>query len=135
VSGRRAFVDYIDAMIGAVQAATNTYFAGYISLRFTGRTRASLGMQQWDQTCSVEVSTVRNVPHLDDELLPKLYKLGFDAGALPHWGQELPLEGHGGRYPRFEEWRRVYGRMSDDFTKRTFENPLSSRWHLTTPPY
>jgi hypothetical protein len=26
------------------------------------------------------------IPHLDDELLPRLYKLGFEAGALPHLG-------------------------------------------------
>jgi FAD/FMN-containing dehydrogenase len=132
--GRRPVLEYIDRVIDATHKATNTYLAGYISLRFTGRTRASLGMQQWDQTGSVEISTVRNVPQLDDELLPNLYRIGFDAGALAHWGQELRQGGAASRYPRYGEWRRVYARMSDNFKKRTFENPLALRWQLTTPP-
>jgi FAD binding domain len=132
----RPFVEFIDALISAVEAATNTFFAGYVSLRFTGRTRAMLGMQQWRQNCTIEISTIQDVTGLP-ELLADLYGLGYERGALPHWGQLLDLggvQGHGSRYPKYAAWRHVYGKMSKNFTARTFENKLSSRWKLTTPP-
>jgi hypothetical protein len=133
--GRLGFADFIDALIAAVNAATDTFFAGWISLRFTGGpTRAYLGMQQWNQTCSVEISVVKNVQGLF-ELLSELFRMGFDRGGLPHWGQQLDLgvQGHGSLYPQYARWRHVYAKMSNNFTARTFENELSSRWNLTTP--
>jgi hypothetical protein len=131
---RLPFVDFVDAVIGAVNAATQTFFAGYVSVRFTGATRAYLGMQQWNQTCTVEISTVQDVQGLP-ELLTELFKRGFNLGGLPHWGQQLDLgvQGHGSLYRQYAEWRRVYAKMSKNFTARTFENELSSGWNLTTP--
>ena len=135
-NGRLPFADFIDALIATVNAATATFFAGRIAIRFTGPTRASLGMQQWGQTCTVEISTVQDVRGLK-ELLTELFRLGFNRGALPHWGQQLDLglgvQGHGSLYRQYAQWRRVYAKMSDNFTTQTFETELSSRWNLTTP--
>jgi FAD/FMN-containing dehydrogenase len=133
---RRPFIEFVDALIAAIEAATSTFFAGYVSLRFTGRTRALLGMQQWPQTCSIEISTIQGVTGLP-ELLASLYRIGYERGALPHWGQLLDLDGlqgQGSRYPKYTAWRRVYKTLSNNFRARTFENSLSSRWKLTTPP-
>jgi hypothetical protein len=132
--GSPGFSEFVDAVIATVNAATETFFAGYVSLRFTGPTRASLGMQQWDPTCTVEISTVQGVRGLR-ELLAKLYDLGFERGGLPHWGQllDMGVQGHVSLYPRYAQWRGIYARMSNGFTVRTFENGLSSRWKLTTP--
>jgi FAD/FMN-containing dehydrogenase len=133
--GNLGFVDFIDTLIAAVNAATHTFFAGYVSLRFTGGpTRAYLGMQQWNQTCSVEISVVQGVQGLY-ELLSELFRMGFERGGLPHWGQELDLgvQGYGRLYPRYAQWRQVYAKMSNYFSARTFENELSSRWKITTP--
>jgi hypothetical protein len=78
--GTLGFVDFIDALIDTVNAATDTFLAGYISLRFTGGpTRAYLGMQQWNQTCSVEISVLQGVQGLH-ELLSELFRMGFDRG-------------------------------------------------------
>jgi FAD/FMN-containing dehydrogenase len=131
---RLGFVDFVDAVIEAVNAATQTFFAGYVSLRFTGSTRAYLGMQQWYQTCTVEISILQGVQGLP-ELLTELFRMGFDLGGLPHWGQQLDLggvQGHGSLYRQYAQWRQVYAKMSNNFTARTFENELSSRWNLTT---
>src|SRR5215217_1207310 len=132
--GKLGFVDFIDALITTVNAATQTFFAGYISLRFTGPTRAYLGMQQWNQTCSVEIAVLQGVQGLF-ELLSELFRIGFNLGGLPHWGQQLDLgvQGHGSLYPQYGRWRQVYAKMSNNFTAQTFENGLSSRWNLTTP--
>ncbi|MDP9314710.1 MAG: FAD-binding protein [Chloroflexota bacterium] len=134
-SGKLGFVDFVNDLISLVNDAKATFFAGYVSLRFTGPTRACLGMQQWSKTCSVEISTVQGVQGLP-ELLTTLFKRGFfHGGGLPHWGQQLDLgvQGHGGVYRQYAQWRQVYAKMSNNFTARTFENALSSRWKLTTP--
>jgi FAD binding domain/Ig-like domain from next to BRCA1 gene/PASTA domain len=131
--GRLGFADFIDALISVVNNATDTFFTGYVSLRFTGPTRALLGMQRWRQTCSVEISLLQGVQGLD-ELIARLYRIGYDRGALPHWGQmvDLGVQGYGGRYPGYALWRQVYGRMSRNFAAQTFANQLSTRWNLTT---
>jgi FAD/FMN-containing dehydrogenase len=133
-NGELGFVDFIDALIATVNARVNTFFTGYLSLRFTGRTRASLGMQQWSPTCAVEISVVQGVSGLF-ELLTDLYKIGLELGGLPHWGQllDLCLQGDGSLYPRSSEWRNVYAQMSNGYAAQTFENWLTRRWKLTTP--
>ena len=134
-SGQLGFVQFVDELIATVNAATDTFLTGYISLRFSGRTRAFLGMQQWRQTCSVEIATVQGVQG-HQELLRRIYESAFKYGGLPHWGQMIDfspfVQGHGRLYSRYSQWRDVYARMSNNFTAQTFENDLSVRWHLTT---
>jgi hypothetical protein len=126
---------FIDALINLVQGAGNTFLAGYIGIRFMGQTRAFLGMQQWNQTCSVEVATLPGI-HGVFALLSDMLDLMRAHGGVPHWGQLLDLnsQGHAGIYPNFPKWREVYGSLSNNFTTRTFENDLSVRWQLTLPP-
>jgi len=54
---------------------------------------------------------------------------------LPHWGQliDRTVPGHGSFYSRFQEWRNIYARFSNNFATRSFENNLSARWQLTAP--
>jgi len=134
VNGRLGFVDFVDAAIAAINAATNTLLTGYVSLRFTSLTRACLGMEQWSQTCSVELSVVQGVQG-ELELLTAILDKVYQFGGLPHWGQiiDRDVQGQGTIYPRFSQWKQVYARLSNNFANRTFENALSSRWKLTTP--
>lgn len=137
--GHLPFVDFVDAALELINSQTSTFLAGYVALRFSGPTRACLGMQQWPQTCSVEISVLQRVQG-EFELIKQLLDLMYQYGGLPHWGQMLDLpggvQGNGAMYRRYLEWRRAYARLSDNFTTRTFENPLSLRWWLTTPdPY
>jgi hypothetical protein len=125
---------FVQAVIALVNAATNTFLTGYIGIRFMGSTRASLGMQQWNQTCSVEISTLGGVQG-ELALLTNILDLMYTFGGVPHWGQliDLNVKGNGNLYPRLQEWRQIYGRLSNNFATRTFENSLSIRWQLTTP--
>ena len=134
--GNLAFTGFVDALVSTINARTDTFLVGWVAMRFTGGTRASLGMQQWGQTCAVEVSTGAGVDGLLG-LLTYILELMYRYGGIPHWGQLIDLNGlpgHGSIYSRFQEWRDVYGRMSNNFTVRTFENDLSTRWQLTSPP-
>ena len=136
-NGNFPFADFVDALITMINSATDTFLAGYVALRFMGRTRACLGMQQWDKTCSVEISTLPGVKG-GQALLASILDSMYEFGGLPHWGQELDypyhVQGNGIIYSRFGEWRKAYASMSNGFTARTFENSLSTRWGLTTPP-
>jgi hypothetical protein len=140
INGRMPWVDFVNSTLATINAATNTFLTGYVSLRFSGATRACLGMQQFSQNCSVEISVfggangqVRGELALLTTILDSMYTFG----GLPHWGQLLDLpggvQGNGNLYPRLQEWRQIYAKVSNNFTKRTFENALSARWHLTTP--
>jgi hypothetical protein len=134
------YIGFIDELIKLVNAATGTFLLGYVGVRFTGQTRAFLGMQQWDQTCSVEISTLPNV-NGEWTLLSSLLDLIYyypkgNALPLPHWGQliDLNIRGYGDRYPDYAKWQQVYASLSNNFIQRTFENALSDRWQLTYPP-
>ena len=91
-------------------------------------------MQQWNQTASIEISIVQGVQSLR-ELLRGLLNIGLKGGGFAHWGQNIDWahESRGSSYPRYAQWRQIYAKMSNNFTSRTFENGLSSRWNLTTP--
>lgn len=133
-NGTMSFVDFVDRTIDNIGSAEDTYFAGYIALRFMGSTRAYLGMQQWKHTCSAEISVLQGVPGLP-QLLAGLLNIGLSGGGLAHWGQQIDWanKSHGSVYPNYTKWRQGYARMSNNFSTRTFENGLSLRWNLTTP--
>ena len=135
INGGMPWVGFVNSTLATINAATNTFLTGYVSLRFSGLTRACLGMQRFSQNCSVEISVfggahgqVRGEFALLTMILDSMYALG----GLPHWGQLLDLpggvQGNGNLYPRFKEWRAIYGHLSNNFTQRTFENSLSRRW-------
>jgi FAD binding domain len=137
--GDFAWVNFVNSVISAVNNATSTFLVGYIGIRFMQQTRACLGMQQWPMTCSIEISTLAGVQG-EQALLTTILNLALQAGGNPHWGQMLDpeslpgaVQGNGNRYSRYQAWRQIYGKLSNNFTTRTFENGLSTRWQLTTP--
>jgi hypothetical protein len=93
-----------------------------------------LGMQQWNQTCAVEISVLQGVQN-EKQLLTDILNMVYRYGGLPHWGQLIDSsnEGNGNLYPRYSQWRQIYAKLSTNFSTRTFENALSARWYLTTP--
>jgi FAD/FMN-containing dehydrogenase len=142
--GSLGFADFVSAFIRMVNEAKDTFLTGYVAVRFTGGTLASLGMQQWKQTFAVEISVLQGVQGLLD-LITSILDLGYQHGGLAHWGQMIDLitepqpavlpRGDRTMYPRYREWRQIYANLSDNFRVRTFENALSTRWRLTTPEF
>lgn len=126
---------FVDSVSNIIEAETpSTFFVGYVSLRFSGGTKALIGGQQWPATCTVEVSLAQGVQG-DHDLMTRLYGIGVGQGGIPHWGQlvDLGLSGEASIYPKSPTWRSVYGQFSSGFTLRTFENALTRRWGLTDP--
>ena len=130
--GTMGCAGFLNDALAIIESATAMFLAGYIAIRFAGRTRACLGMQQWAPTASVEIAVSRGLPG-SEELFAQLYGTGMRHGALPHWGQLLDLtqQRTATPLPRLRAWRRARAQLCGG--QRTFDSELSSRWRLTTP--
>ena len=85
-------VAYVDALlayeVAQEVALVPSAFVGYISLRFTGPTRALLGEQRFTRSCAVEVSGVRDVAGVT-AFMDFAIMLALDSNfkGILHWGQ------------------------------------------------
>ncbi len=137
-------VAFVDAVLDFEMRQQNTgrAFAGWLSLRFTGRTRALLGMQQFDTTCAVEIAGLLGVSGTR-ELIGFADALALRLGALVHWGQRNTLTmaqlqarfGDGpvtapsaapARSP-LHRWRLVLSRLTDNGAKAAFSSAFTRR--------
>ncbi|MEV7547545.1 hypothetical protein, partial [Streptomyces sp. NPDC089915] len=83
-------VAFVDALIAFEinQEFRGKAFLGWVSLRFTGRCEAFLGMQQHETTCSIEVAGLKDVSGTQ-ELIDYAVALALNPnmGGVLHWGQ------------------------------------------------
>ena len=128
-------ITFIDALIAfeASQEHRGKSLVGYASLRFTGASQALLAPEQWDNTCVVEIATLRDVSGGQD-LVDYAVRLALNPniGGILHWGQRNdsrrsdidrlfgPLSGE----DRITEWRTEL----DRFTAGGDNNAFSSNF-------
>ncbi|MHA7631746.1 D-arabinono-1,4-lactone oxidase [Corallococcus sp. M7] len=107
------------AFIDDVFALTREFFdnnrpPGFgLSIRFTRGTRASIGMQQFARTASVEFLMLRGFAG-HDEFRRRLYAIARTHGAIPHWGliHEIDVPEVERLYgERLTSWRRQLQRL------------------------
>lgn len=86
-------IAFVDALLvfELGQETVGKAMGGYISLRFTGPTRALIGMQQHPHTCAVEVAGLKDVTGTQ-ELIDFAVTLALDPNfnGVLHWGQRNP---------------------------------------------
>lgn len=85
ISACATFVERILDLVAELRVGPDALVVN-INLRFTRKTRAMLGMQQFDRTCHLEIYTFKGVAgngafHL------RLITLAKEQRAIPHWGQ------------------------------------------------
>jgi len=80
-----AFVDRLIAVIGEQRRGSDAIVVN-LNLRFTGRTRATLGSQMFERTCHVEIYTFRGLRG-NDAFKRRLQDVVREFRAVPHWGQ------------------------------------------------
>jgi hypothetical protein len=102
--------------------------AAYVSVRFTRRTRAHLGMQRWNRTCLVTVAGLGSFAGI----APLLDALQCDAlgmGATVHWGQrnDLTRAQVEASYPALATWRATLRRLSARGDPYTFSTAYTRR--------
>jgi hypothetical protein len=83
-----AFVDALLAFEIGQETMDGKAFVGYISMRFTGPTRALIGQERFPLTCAVEVAGLRDVTGVT-ELIDFAITLALDSNfsGIMHWGQ------------------------------------------------
>lgn len=136
---------YIDALIAYNRSMElrGKSTLGYVSLRFTGPTRALLGMQRWSTTCSIEVAAVKDLTG-STELVEYASALAIHPTirGILHWGQrndctEKDIELRFGDLSphatgNLREWRKALvavtgdgriDRFSNRFTRQTGLEP------------
>ncbi|MEV1145072.1 D-arabinono-1,4-lactone oxidase [Micromonospora sp. NPDC049799] len=108
-----AFVDRLLAVIRERRSGPDALVVN-LNLRFTGRTRATLGMQKFDQTCHVEIYTFRGLRG-NAAFKERLHEIVRDFDAVPHWGQlHAPAEARVVREDRsLGRWQPVIRALSD----------------------
>lgn len=85
--GKSNLFDFVSQVFSMTQDFynANTPVGFAMSLRFTTKTKAMLGMQQFSRTCSVEVDMLRGMGK-QDFFLEQLYQVALSNGGIPHWG-------------------------------------------------
>ena len=114
---------------------------GYASLRYTGPTRATIGMQRYPVTCSVEVACLRDVEG-SSEMVEWASKVARNANfkGILHWGQRNDstveeIQNRFGDAPslpggRLGEWRNVLSRFTSNGLHYAFSSSYSMRLGL-----
>jgi hypothetical protein len=131
-------IAFVDALLAyeMMQEFRGLAFLGYASLRFTQSTRATIGMQKYPVTCSVEVACLKGVSG-SQELIDYAVQLALNPniGGVLHWGQRndstaADVERLYG--DSIKAWRRALSRITDNgrldgfssaFTRRTGLEP------------
>lgn len=113
------FISSLLALADEFYAAQTPPAFGF-SLRFTGKTEALLGMQQFARTCSVEIFLLRRVAS-HERFIAKIYELAASNGGIPHWGlmHSLTKDQVSKLYPAASEWRQALRYIIDGGGGRT----------------
>lgn len=127
---------FIEALVAfeREQETRGKAFVGYVSLRFTGATRALLGPQLFQHTCAVEVSGLADVDG-SVALVDHAERLALEAGgaALLHWGQQNGADAAAvaaafaaaGATHRLDAWRAVLSELTEEGRRDGFSNEFS----------
>ena len=107
-AGKTNLFDFISDVFALTQSFydANTPVGFAMSLRFTRKTAALLGMQQFTRTCSVEFAMLRGL-NGQPSFLEQLYQVALNHGAIAHWGlmNELRKDQVSTLYPDLAKWQ------------------------------
>ena len=83
--GYIAFVDEVLAIFGDLYNR-NIAVAGLMSLRYTSKTTALIGMSKFPKTCHIEIPLIRKFAG-NAEFIDRVQRAAINHGGVPHWGQ------------------------------------------------
>lgn len=129
-------INFVDGLIlfERDQEFNGKAFVGYASLRFMGPTRALLGMQKFERTCSVEVACLRDVSG-SQEMVD--YAVGLaqnrNLKCLVHWGQRNDYSRNDVEFrygPWLPLWREALATITNNGRLDGFSNAFTRRTGL-----
>ena len=130
-----AYVDFLDAILAAAPNAPNSRQAGYISLRWSAMSRATLGMHNFrsPHAVAIEVTSLRGLPD-NATWMTFVETAAVARSGRPHWGQINNLNAastltlFGGNVAA---WRSALGSVVG--TATTFSNAFTTQRGLEPP--
>jgi hypothetical protein len=142
------YLDFIDAALNIIKTAyydesPSRGYLGYVSLRFQGRSRALLSMQNRSTlNCTIEFAALSQLesgllPWPDTEILiHRIEAEGRKFGGIQHWGLNLDVNGLdvARAYPGLNTWRRVRWQLTRSGRFRTFDSDFTRKTGLSNPP-
>lgn len=133
-----AFVDALLVFEIRQNIDSGNVFSGYISLRFTGPTRALIGMERFGRSCAVEVAGLKDVRGTT-ELIDFAVTLARDPNfsGILHWGQRNDSsmadihsrfgDGIGEPPADLGDWRSALSRITDNGRLDGFSSEFTRR--------
>jgi hypothetical protein len=120
-----AYIDFLNTIMASCR---NYHQAGYISMRPSRASRATLSMHNVASrhAISIEVTSIRNPANANDPWMNFVHQAAVDRGGRPHWGQINTLDDNQmtllyGQARR--NWQVALGRVSGNST--VFSNPFT----------
>ena len=122
----RAYIDFLDAVVAE---APRHRHAGWLSVRFSRKSRALLSMHNVDHhvACSIEITSLRDIAG-NDEWMRWIEQTAIRMGGRPHWGQQNDLTArqvqrlYGSNLQRWrEQLERIVGQS------KTFSNSYTEQ--------
>jgi hypothetical protein len=133
--GYIAFVDEVLAIFDDLYNR-NIAVAGILSLRYTSKTTALIGMSKFPTTCHIEIPILRNFSG-NAEFIARVQRSAINHGGVPHWGQ-LMATYTGGDIDQLHgsdltTWRNVLTQLIEQgggSSNLTFSNDFTVTYHL-----
>jgi hypothetical protein len=125
------YVSYVEKLFELIDqfASQDILYGGYISLRYCGRSDASLAIERWEHTVCLEMSSLSGL-NSEMQVLRAFEAAAADLGATIHWGQ-LNNRTRADIEVVFADtistWRRGLLRTSREGALTTFDNDFCSQ--------
>jgi hypothetical protein len=133
--GYIAFIDEVLAIFDDLYNR-NIAVAGIMSLRYTSKTTAFIGMSKFPTTCHIEIPILRNFGG-NAEFIARVQASSINLGGVPHWGQLMATYTganidslHGSDLTTWRNTLTTLIQVGGGSSNLTFSNDFTVTYHL-----
>jgi hypothetical protein len=133
--GYIAFADEVLAIFDDLYNR-NIAVAGIMSLRYTSKTTALIGMTKFPTTCHIEIPILRNLGG-NTEFIARVQRSAINHGGVPHWGQLMATYTgadidnlHGSDLTTWRNTLTTLIQVGGGSSNLTFSNDFTVTYHL-----
>jgi hypothetical protein len=133
--GYIAFIDEVLAIFDDLYNR-NIAVAGIMSLRYTSKTTALIGMSKFPTTCHIEIPLLRNFGG-NAEFIDRVQRSAINHGGVPHWGQLMATytgadidKLHGSDLATWRKTLTTLIQVGGGSSNLTFSNDFTVTYHL-----
>lgn len=134
----RGYIAFIDEVLAIFDDLYNRNIAvaGIMSLRYTSRTAAFIGMSKFPTTCHIEIPIIRKFGG-NAEFISRVQRAAINHGGVPHWGQLMATYTgadidnlHGSDLVTWRNTLTTLIQVGGGSSNLTFSNDFTVTYHL-----